>query len=187
MPKQHIIRLARAADAEAIRDLYAPFIQNTSITFEYEVPSVAEMENRIRITLVNHPWLVCEMDDEVVGYAYASPHNTRAAYQWSANFSVYVRPDCQRQGIASRLYTALRDILKLQGFYSGYAGVTLPNEKSERFHQAFGFKPVGVFHRTGYKFGRWHDVKWFELALNDYSKTPQPTRSITEIQLTDRI
>jgi phosphinothricin acetyltransferase len=181
MADNKIIRLAAGSDSAPILDIYAPFVQNTAVAFEYDVPTVEEMAQRIDKTLSRYPWVVCEVDEKVVGYAYASAYNERAAYQWSVTSSVYVDPGFQRQGIAGRLYTVLRDVLKLQGFHNVYAGITLPNQKSEGFHLAFGFAAVGTYHNAGYKLGRWHDVRWFELPINSCgSAIPSKTRTVME-------
>lgn len=182
MADKGIIRMADSSDAASILDIYTPFILNTAITFEYDVPTIEEMAQRINKTLFKYPWLVCEVDKRVAGYAYASIYNERAAYQWSVVSSVYVDPGFQKRGIATRLYSVLIEVLRMQGFYSVYAGVTLPNEKSERFHRGFGFEPVGTYHHAGYKLGRWHDVRWFELSVNECGLTiPSKTKTLVEV------
>lgn len=129
----------------------------------------------------NFPWLVCEIDGENVGYAYASKHRERAAYQWSVDVTVYVNPKFHRNHIATALYTALFGLLNLLGYYNAYAGVSLPNDKSEGFHESFGFKPVGVFHNAGYKHEKWLDVKWFELPILENSQIPGSPKAIKDI------
>ncbi|KYC38921.1 GCN5 family acetyltransferase [Scytonema hofmannii PCC 7110] len=137
----------------------------TIISFELEPPSEAEFQKRIASYQQQMPWLVCEINSEVAGYAYANPHRTRAAYQWSVESSVYVGVNYRRKGIAKVLYTTLFQLLQLQGFYNVIAGIALPNQPSIAVHEAVGFSPVGVFHRVGYKFGKWHDVGYWELSL----------------------
>ena len=122
------------------------------------------------------PWLVWEEDGRVLGYAYASGHRARAAYQWCVEVSVYVHPDARRGGIARRLYTELFERLREQGFYNAYAGITLPNPASVGFHEAMGFRPIGVYPKIGYKFGRWHDVGWWSLRLRDDDEEPAPPK-----------
>jgi len=186
MPVSKKIRLATEEDGASLLEIYSGFITDTAITFEVEVPSVSEFRKRISNILEKFPWLVCEIDGETVGYAYASKHRERAAYQWAVDLSIYIKPEYHRKHIATALYTALMELLKMQGFYNAYAGVTLPNVKSERFHEFFGFKPVGVYHKVGYKLGEWRDVKWFELELADHSGIPAPTKSIDEIKGSER-
>jgi phosphinothricin acetyltransferase len=123
------------------------------------------MRRRISTVLAQYPWLVCESSDKVVGYVYATAHRERAAYRWSVDVAAYVKEDAQRRGIARALYTALFEILALQGYRNAYAGITLPNPASVAMHEAMGFEQVGVYHRVGYKFGKWHDVAWFERPL----------------------
>lgn len=179
------IRLATENDSESLLNIYGEFILNTSVTFETAVPSVMEFSNRIRNVLESFPWLVCEINGENVGYAYASKHRERAAYQWSVDVTVYIYPQFHRKHIATALYTALIELLKIQGYYSAFAGVSLPNLNSEGFHESFGFKPIGVFHNVGYKLGEWRDVKWFELAISEYSKKPELPITINKIKDTE--
>lgn len=176
------LRLATPQDAPAIHTIYAPIVRDTIISFELDVPPVAEMAKRIESVLTLFPWLVCERGDgEVVGYVYGSKHRPRAAYQWGVEVTVYVHPEAQRHGIARGLYTALFELLRIQGFYIAYAGIALPNEGSVRLHTALGFEPIGVYRKTGYKFGRWHDVGWWELALQPHTDTPLPPRPVSDI------
>ena len=123
------------------------------------------MSARIETIQKKYPWLVCELDGEVVGYAYANTHNERAAYRWSADVSAYVSAAAHRRGVGSALYASLFDILVLQGLRNVYAGITLPNPASEGMHRVLGFALVGVYHQVGYKFGAWHDVAWLERQI----------------------
>lgn len=182
MPMNKKIRLAIEDDNVSLLKIYGEFIRNTAVTFEVEVPSVSEFGKRITDVLEKLPWLVCEINGENVGYAYASKHRERAAYQWSVDVTVYINPKFHRMYIATALYTALIELLKIQGYYSAYAGIALPNIKSEGFHESFGFKPVGVFHNVGYKFDEWRDVKWLELTILEHSKNPATPKSINEIK-----
>lgn len=176
------IRLATPADAEAILAIYAPYITGSTITFEYEVPSIVAFTERIQTIQQQLPYLVAEVDGRVLGYAYASKHRDRTAYQWSVESSVYVHPDGHRQGIARSLYIALFDRLRRQGYYNVYAGITLPNLKSEAFHQSMGFLPVGIYEHIGYKMGAWHSVAWFQLTLQPYRLDPPAPVSITQLE-----
>jgi L-amino acid N-acyltransferase YncA len=166
------IRLATESDAEAIQRIYAPFVLHTAVSFETEPPSVDEMRSRILKILARLPWLVCEWSGGVIGYAYASLHRERAAYGWSVDVTVYIHEELRRHGVGKALYASLFQVLRLQGFYNAYAGITLPNPGSVGLHEAMGFKPVGVYHDVGYKLGRWHDVGWWQLALRDHSTAP---------------
>jgi phosphinothricin acetyltransferase len=177
------IRLATPADAAAVAAIYAPVVLETAISFEYAPPPVTEMAMRIEETLRLRPWLIGEIDGEVVGYAYASEHRARAAYQWSVDVSIYLSKDHRRKGLGKKLYGALFDLLRRQGYHHFYAGVTLPNEASRRLHEAMGMTPVGVYRAVGFKFGQWHDVGWWQGELRPTSQTPQKPRPITEIIL----
>ena len=173
------IRFATPADAPAILDIYAPYVTDSTITFEYEVPTVADIAGRIQTIQQQFPYLIAELDGRILGYAYASRHRDRTAYQWSVETSVYVHPDGHRQGIARQLYTALFAWLRRQGYYNAYAGITLPNLPSEAFHRSMGFEPIGVFAHIGYKMGDWCSVGWFQLALQPHQSDPAVPVSIT--------
>jgi L-amino acid N-acyltransferase YncA len=168
-----IIRLATLDDAEAIRDIYAPFCEASPISFETQAPSVDEMRRRIAKTLESLPWLVREQEGEIGGYAYASPHRERAAYRWSVDVSAYVRESQRRTGVGRALYTSLFELLCLQGFFNALAGITLPNPGSVGLHESMGFQTVGVYRRIGFKCGLWHDVAWYQLSLREPTDYPQ--------------
>ncbi|MBD2339961.1 N-acetyltransferase [Calothrix sp. FACHB-156] len=159
------IRLANEQDASPMLAIYAPIVRETTISFELEPPSETEFQQRIQNYQQQMPWLVCEIHGEIVGYAYASPYRTRAAYQWSVESSVYVSENHRRQGIAKALYMALLKLLQLQGFYNVVAAIALPNPASIAVHEAVGFVPVGVFPKIGFKFGKWHDIGYWQLSL----------------------
>lgn len=175
------IRLANESDSSSILQIYAPFITDTAISFECKLPTVIEFTERMAKVQKMYPWLICEINGNIVGYAYASRFREREAYEWSVDFSVYINSKYQRKNIGRALYSALFEILKLQGFYNAFAGVTIPNIKSESLHEAFGFKAIGVYKNVGYKFGRWHDVKWFELEIQKHIQEPEKPKAIHEI------
>ena len=167
-----IIRLARSSDAEGILAIYAPYIERTSFTFETEVPSPEIFENRINSYLENWPWLVCEINGSIAGYAYASRYRERAAYQWSVECSVYIHDDFHRRGVGRALYAALFEILKKQGFRNVYAVINLPNMNSVAFHESCGFNYFATYEKVGYKLGQWKNVGWWRLILNEFSDEP---------------
>ncbi len=178
------IRFAEGNDAIEILDIYSPYVSFTSVTFECDVPRNYEMKRRINTVKNTHPWLVCETDGVIAGYAYAHKLSERSAYEWSTELSVYIREDYQRCNIASALYFALIEILKMQGFCTAFAKITIPNEKSVAFHTAFGFMTTGILHNSGFKLGHWHDVASMEKSLvAEYPKSPRKITPITEIDL----
>lgn len=166
------IRLATPADAAPIADIYAPIVAGTPISFELEPPTADEMARRIAAVLTFAPWLVCAEDGAVTGYAYAGRHHERAAYRWSLDLTVYVREGGRRSGVGTALYRALLALLRLQGFRAAHAGITLPNAASVGFHEAFGFRPVAVFPRVGWKAGAWYDVGYWQLELGERVGAP---------------
>ncbi len=168
------IRLATGSDAAGVLVIYTPIVRETAISFEVAPPDVTEMRRRIEDTLVRFPWLVCVEDGQLLGYAYASQHRTRAAYQWSVDVSVYVHAQARRSGVGTSLYTSLLQVLHLQGFYNAYAGITLPNPASVGLHESLGFQHVGVYRSVGYKLGAWHDTGWWQRALRTHSGPPDP-------------
>jgi phosphinothricin acetyltransferase len=168
------LRLATEPDAQQIQAIYSPIVSQTPTSFELEPPTADEMRQRIMDTLVHHPWLVCEQQGKVLGYAYASKHRARAAYQWSVDVSVYVHEQARRKGVGQTLYNVLFKILRLQGFYSAYAGIALPNPGSVGLHESMGFQPIGVYREVGYKLEKWHDVGWWQLSLQPKAIPPQP-------------
>jgi phosphinothricin acetyltransferase len=167
-----IIRLTNENDAPGILAIYAPYISSTSLTFETEVPDINSFKERINTYLVNWPWLVCEIDGMIAGYAYAARYRERKAYQWGTEISVYIHDDHQRKGIARALYTAVIEILKKQGFRNAYAVINLPNDRSVAFHESLGFKYFATYENVGYKLGKWKNVGWWQLQLNEYSVEP---------------
>lgn len=167
-----LLRLARPADAESLLAIYAPYVRDTSITFETEVPSTEAFGKRIVGYLDKWPWLVYEANGVVAGYAYASGYRERVAYQWSVECSVYVHDDFMRAGVAKALYTALFAILKKQGFRNVYAVINLPNERSVAFHENCGFRYFATYEQVGYKLGKWKNVGWWRLVLNDFGDEP---------------
>lgn len=169
------IRVATANDAKAILAIYAPFCQpNSAVSFETVPPTQEEMQKRIVITLKTYPWLVWEQNGEIVGYAYADQHKSRAAYNWDVDVSIYLLEKVRGKGIGKKLYQALFDGLKTLGYFNAYAGITLPNEASLALHKSLGFTLVGVYNNVGFKGGAWRDVAWFALKLQPYNLNPEP-------------
>lgn len=174
------IRFATPGDSQKILTIYAQYIE-TPITFECSLPSEREFAKRIAEQSEFYPYLLCEEDGNILGYAYAHRHMGREAYQWNAELSVYLDRVFTSKGLGKRMYAALIDLLKLQGIKTVYGGVTVPNEKSEALHNALGFHVLGTYHSAGYKAGKWHDVMWFEKAIAAYDASPQPPVSIKSI------
>ena len=166
------IRPAQPSDAAACLAIYAPFVRETPVSFEVEVPTEEEFALRIRETMRDYPWLVAERGERFAGFVYARRHRERGAYRWSVEVSVFVADGYRRTGVGRALYSELFAILRRQGFANAYAGIALPNDASVAFHESMGFAPVGVYRKVGFKLGRWRDVGWWSLRLTDDQVPP---------------
>lgn len=167
------IRLAEQRDVPGILEIYAPFILETAVTFEETVPDVDSFWKRIQGIMAEMPYLVCEIDGRIAGYAYASGYRSRASYRWSKEVSVYVHPDFQRRRVAAALYTSLNEMVRFQGVADLLAIITMPNVPSVTFHEHFGYRKSGEFRNVGFKLNQWQNVGWFELFLQDETKPPK--------------
>ena len=175
------IRIANEKDAKALLKIYAYYVKNTAITFEYDVPSEEEFQGRIRGTLPNYPYLVAEEDGRIVGYAYAGRYHPRAAFQWAAEVSIYIDREHHGRGLGRLFYEKIEDILRRQNVTNVYAVVATPMEEedeyltrnSEHFHEAMGYKTVGRCHGCGNKFGRWYDLLDMEKFLAPHECPPK--------------
>lgn len=222
------IRLATPDDAEALLSIYAPYVEHTAITFEYEVPSVKEFRERIAHTLQLYPYIVAERktadsaaatseniehpenkeppeskertaheeasvsntSTEIVGYAYAGPLHTRAAYAWSVETSIYVKESEKKSGIGKTLYLALEKVLAAQNITNVNACIASPvvddeylNHNSIQFHEHFGYSMVGEFHKCAYKFGRWYNMVWMEKIITKHQDKQPPMIPFPELNL----
>jgi len=178
------ITFATAEDAPAIAKIYAPFVENTAVSFEIIPPSAEEMAKRIEsLASAQLPWLVMKEDRRVLGYAYAAKHRDREAYQWSVESSAYVEESARRSSVGRNLYNALFAILKRQGYQNVYAGTTLPNDASIAFHKSLGFREIGVYRKVGYKLGKWHDVAWWYLRIGSHDTNPNQPLGLSGITI----
>lgn len=182
-----IIRSATVGDAAEILEIYAPYVRNTAITFEYEVPSLDEFQTRISNTLLKYPYLVAICDEKIIGYAYAGPFKTRAAYDWAVELTIYLAPEAQGKGIGRKLYAALENALRRMGILNLYACIGYPQVEDEyltrnsaEFHAHLGFEKVGEFHRCGFKFGRWYDMIWMEKLIGEGTADQPPVIPYSE-------
>ncbi len=160
-----LVRQAREADVPAILDVYRPYIETTAITFEYDVPTEAAFLARFRDITARGPWLAAEEDGRLLGYAYLDRAFSRAAYQWAADLSVYLRPEARRRGLGRLFYSLLEAMAARMGYQVVYGLVTSENTGSCRFHEALGYRQAGLLADCGYKLGRWHGVRWYEKRL----------------------
>jgi len=182
------IRIATVEDAEALLEIYGYYVLHTAITFEYEVPSVEEFQERIRRTLEKYPYFVAERGGRIVGYAYASSFHTRPAYGWAVETTVYVRRDCKGTGVGRALYDMLQKALALQNIKNLYACIAYPQVEDEyltgdsvKFHKKMGFVQNGEFTRCGYKFARWYNMVWMEKHIGEHTHEPESVKKFGEI------
>lgn len=183
------IRVATVQDAQALLDIYAPYVEKTAITFEYEVPSVQEFAGRITHVLQTYPYLVAEREGEILGYAYVSAFKERAAYDWAVETSIYVKMNQKRMGVGSTLYHALEAFLKAQGILNLNACIAFTEKDDEyltndsvTFHERLGYRLVGRFHQCGYKFNCWYDMVWMEKHIGTHEQPQAPIRTFDEIR-----
>ena len=174
------IRTASVEDASKLLEIYAYYVKYTAITFEFEIPTLEDFQNRIETTLQNYPYLVAEVDGELAGYVYASRFRTRAAYDWCVETSIYLATKYQRLGIGRMLYEALEIILQKQNVINLYACIADPveedeylNRSSEHFHEAMEYKTVAKFYKCGSKFGRWYNLISMEKIIGEHSCPPK--------------
>lgn len=177
------IRTATLSDAQALLNIYAPYVEHTAITFEYDVPSVEEFAFRIKNTLQKYPYLVAEKNGRLLGYAYASPFHERPAYDWAVETSIYVDQNIKHQGIGRRLHDALEDALRSQGILNMNACIAYPPEEDEyldrnsvEFHTHMGYRLVGEFYKCGYKFHRWYNMVWMEKLIGNHLSDQKPPK-----------
>lgn len=176
------IRMAVVEDTKEILKIYKPYVEKTFISFEHTVPSEEEFSNRIRQTLEKYPYLVATDHDKIVGYTYAAPFKSRAAYEWTVETSIYVNEAYRGQGIGHQLYTALEALLIRQNIVTANACIAYPNEESIKFHESCGYQKVAHFTKCGYKLGKWVDMIWMEKRLRVPPKHPQNIIPIQQLQ-----
>ena len=178
----HTVRLATADDLAAILAISNHYARTTPANFAIEPERLEDWQTSFHQTHKKFPWLVaCDKADEIIGFAKASPWKGRCAYTWSAEITVYVEPDAHGQGVGRELYMRLIDTLRRQGYRTLLGGITQPNVASVRLHESLGFKQVALLERVGYKFGRWHDVGYWELILADDDSDPTPIKRVCDI------
>lgn len=175
------IRFADPGDAEALLEIYRPYVEKTAVSFETAVPSVEEFRGRIRRILEHYPYLAAEKDGALLGYAYAGPFVGRAAYRWSAEVTIYLREDQKKKGIGRMLYARLEELLKARHITNLYACIGIPVEEEDEyltrnsmeFHAHMGYRLAGKFYKCGYKFGRWYSMVWMEKILSSHKEHPE--------------
>ncbi len=176
-----IIKIATPKDAERLVEIYSYYVENTTVTFEYDVPTVEEFRQRIENILKMFPYLVAEDNGIIIGYCYASPFKMRKAYSWSVETSIYVDKDSHGKGIGTILYNKLEEYLSIQNVINMYAGISYPNDDSETFHKKLGYKKVAHFEKCGYKLSKWVDVIWMEKFIGEHTDNPKEIISFPEL------
>ncbi len=175
------IRFLEEKDIKRIIEIYSYYIENTTVTFEYTVPSYDEFKTRFNKIQENYPFIVYEEKGVILGYAYASKQNERMAYSWNCSLSVYLDKNSTGNGVGVKLYSTLLDILKIQGYFNAYALVTVPNEKSFSLHKKMGFELESINKNTGFKFEKWIDVAQWKKTLRDFEKPTTTPLGINDI------
>lgn len=182
------IRAASENDAKDILEIYAPYVKETAITFEYDVPDPAEFAGRIRTTLQKYPYIVAEKDGKLLGYAYAGSFVGRAAYDWAAEVTIYLKRDMRKMGLGKKLYQALEKICRAQNITNLYVCIGCPETEDEyltknsmQFHAHMGYALIGEFHKCGYKFGRWYNMVWMEKIIGTHDPVPGNLISFPEL------
>lgn len=179
------VRMATVRDVPQILEIYRPYVENTAISFEYTAPTPEAFTQRFLKITAWFPWLVWEEEGQLLGYAYGSLPFERAAYQWSAEASIYLRPEAQGQGIGKKLYAALERLLKKQGYRKVYAIITTANQASVDFHRAIGYRETARMPDCGYKFGKWYGTVWMEKELNTWDEPPGQPVSVKKLPITE--
>lgn len=184
------IRVATPDDAGEILEIYAPYIKNTAITFEYEVPSLEEFEARMRNILKKYPYIVAEKTGEILGYAYTGAFKGRAAYDWTVEITIYLKENKKKMGLGRKLYNALEGISKAQNILNLNACIGYPeiedeylSKNSVRFHEHLGYNLVGEFHKCGYKFGTWYNMVWMEKLIGVHNANPSPVIHFPDLSI----
>lgn len=175
------IRTASPSDAGELLAIYAPYVVNTPITFEYDIPTVQEFEDRMSAVLTQYPYLIAIQDGSILGYAYASAFKSRAAYSWCVETSIYVRMESQGRGLGHILYEELETILAKQHILNLNACIAYPNPASIAFHEKLGYQTIAHFSKCGYKLGHWYDMIWMEKLLGEHKESPEPFIPFSEL------
>jgi len=176
------IRWVHPEDAQDLLTIYGPIVLNTTVSFEVEVPSLQDFQQRIIDYSALSPWLVAEEKQVLVGYAYATAHRSRKAYQWNQEVTVYIHKDHRQRGIARLLYLKLFEVLRMMNYCKAIAVITLPNDMSIAFHRSMGFQQMGEMKHVGFKHGRWCSTSWWDFNLKDDSHPPAELKSMIEIK-----
>ncbi|MBR5582294.1 MAG: N-acetyltransferase [Phascolarctobacterium sp.] len=179
------IRTVQLSDAEAILKVYAPFITDTCISFEYVVPSVEEFAQRIASISEEYPYIVLEEDGEIVGYAYSHRYLERVAYSWDVEVTIYLAHKVQGKGLGVILYDALEKLMALQNIKNLYSCITGDNVHSIEMHRSMGYELIGTFPKAGFKHDRWLDVVWMAKAIGEKENAPLPFVPFAEVKASD--
>ncbi|OOB80024.1 MAG: hypothetical protein BEN18_00220 [Epulopiscium sp. Nuni2H_MBin001] len=182
-----MIRFIEKKDVEAVYNIYKYYILNTSITFEIAVPTIEDFAIRIKNISKTHPYIVYELDNKVIGYAYATPYGDRQAYMWTLTSTIYVHHKYLNKGIGKILYKQLLELLKTQGFHTVFAIITSTNNNSMKFHLNIGFKYQFTLDNMGYKLGNWHDIIFYRYEISSPTNPPNSLISIEEVKILKKV
>lgn len=182
-------RNASKDDAEKLVEIYKYYVEKTAITFDWTVPTIEEFKERMCNIMQKYPYIVAVQNDNIIGYAYVSPFVGREAYDWSVETTIYLNNKLQHQGVGKKLYFVMEEILKKMHILNLNACIGYPKEDDEyltknsaQFHEYLGYRMVGKFHSSGYKFGKWYDMVWMEKMIGDHIENPEPVMNYNEIK-----
>ncbi len=183
------IRLATTADAPSLLEIYAPYVQETAISFEYVAPSLEEFTARISSILERYPYIVAEQEGRIVGYSYAHAFHPRKAFEWAVETTIYVRQGVHHAGLGRLLYSKLEECLLAQGVSNLYACIAYSEAEDEHlthdspaFHEHMGYRTIGHFSQCGYKFGRWYDMIWMEKIIAPHPLKQLPLKDFPSVK-----
>lgn len=180
------VRAAAPEDAEQLLEIYTPFVISedsslSNVSFELAAPDVEEFRQRIQDISKQFPYLVGEVNGQILGYVYCHPYRERLAYQWAVEVTIYLAPVGQGKGLGRLLYETMEKLLCLQGVTMAYSCITVGNDHSIKMHEALGYRLIGTFTNSGYKNGQWLDTVWLEKQLQPCPKQPDNIKSWWEL------
>ena len=189
MERNCIVRMARPEDAQAMADIFRPYVLETAVAFEYNPPGAEHFRTLMEDRMRKYPFLVTEEDGQVTGYLYVSPFKARPAYDWAIETSIYIRQDCKGRGYGRLLHDRMEELLKRQNILSMYACIAYTEVEdqylenhSKRFHAHMGYELTATFPKCGYKFDKWYDIIWMHKEIAPHVDRPAPVIPFPQLE-----